>query len=160
MIYHATSSCRLNCCPPFASRIPHEGGPAHAPGCCPPCVTVRSNTEDAACRCVSIRARLTSGRPCLRPTRRPPASNSGRRSCLPAAPLSGCCRFGGCSPGSQTLKNADVGAGASCGSSAPLSRALVLLKILRLRNRPGCRTGALTARAFVEIVLSALPKEK
>lgn len=23
-------------------RIPHEEGPAHAPWCCPPCVTVRS----------------------------------------------------------------------------------------------------------------------
>uniref|UniRef100_A0A3P8TGZ3 Uncharacterized protein n=1 Tax=Amphiprion percula TaxID=161767 RepID=A0A3P8TGZ3_AMPPE len=47
------------------------------------------------------RAELTFGRPCWRPARRPPASSSGR-SCLPAAPLSGCCRFSECSPGSQT----------------------------------------------------------
>lgn len=93
-------------------------------------ITVRSNTAEAAYTHVSIRARLTFGRPCLRPTRRPPASNFGRRSCLPAAPPSGCCRFGGCSPGSQTLKN-DVGAGASRGSVGASLAALVLLKILR-----------------------------
>lgn len=48
------------------------------------------------------RAELTFGRPCWRPARRPPASSSGRCSCLPAAPLSGCCRSSGCSPGSRT----------------------------------------------------------
>lgn len=58
---------------------------------------------------VSIRAALTFGRPCLRPARRPPASNSGQRSCLPAAPPSGCCRFSGCSLGSQTLKKRKKG---------------------------------------------------
>lgn len=49
-------------------------------------------------------AELTFGRRCWRPVRRPPASSSGRRSCLPAAPPSGCCRFSGCSLGSRTLK--------------------------------------------------------
>lgn len=47
---------------------------------------------------------LTFGRQCWRPARRPPASSSGQRSCLPAAPPSSCCRFFGCSPGSQTLE--------------------------------------------------------
>lgn len=84
---------------------------------------------------VSIRAALTFGRPCSRPARRPPASNCGQRSCLPAAPPSGCCRFSGCSLGSQTLKKRKkaplfwVHVMSFCFSASPhcLSRALVLL---------------------------------
>lgn len=55
---------------------------------------------------------LTFGRQCWRPARRPPASSSGQRSCLPAAPPSSCCRFFGCSPGSQTLKRSNPRLGA------------------------------------------------
>lgn len=55
-------------------------------------------------RPASPQEELTFGRQCWRPARRPPASSSGQRSCLPAAPPSRCCRFFGCSPGSQTLK--------------------------------------------------------
>lgn len=64
-----------------------------------------SLNEERCYNVSSTRAELTFGRPCWRPARRPPASSSGQRSCLPAAPPSGCCRFAGCSPGSQTLTN-------------------------------------------------------
>lgn len=87
----------------------------------------------------------------MHPTRRPPASNCGRRSCHPAAPPSGCCRFGGCSPGSQTLKNADVGAGASCDSVGVSLPALVLLKIFRSGTNQAAQPES-ELRVFVEIL--------
>lgn len=75
--------------------------------------------------CLHPGGALTFGRPCWHPARRPPASSSGRRSCLPAAPPSGCCRSSGCRLGSQTLKkkrNSELGDCPCVFSASPRSR--------------------------------------
>jgi len=65
------------------------------------CFHLFGSLHEGGLRLLLYRAELTFGRPCWHPARRPPASSSGR-SCLQAAPLSGCCRLSGCSPVSQT----------------------------------------------------------